>query len=142
MAPRSLLSLWEFKVRGEPRKNSRLFNKLILVNFLSDANKRFLYDVGAYDSDDDENGMGDFLNEMAVMMSQQNLMKMRRKALRNYRNCLKRCSKWTLIHSGRMVSRLRLVLLHLRSHLSVKVLAPTSRNLRYEFQRDDAGEYI
>ncbi|XVF27118.1 hypothetical protein REPUB_Repub14bG0079100 [Reevesia pubescens] len=37
---------------------------------LSDANKRFLYDVGAYDSDDDQNGMGDFLNEMAVMMSQ------------------------------------------------------------------------
>eukprot|EP00257_Ricinus_communis_P021408 XP_015580894.1 LOW QUALITY PROTEIN: dnaJ homolog subfamily B member 6-like [Ricinus communis] len=37
---------------------------------LSDANKRFLYDVGAYDSDDDENGMGDFLNEMAVMMNQ------------------------------------------------------------------------
>nr|XP_011467461.1 PREDICTED: dnaJ homolog subfamily B member 6 isoform X1 [Fragaria vesca subsp. vesca] len=37
---------------------------------LSDANKRFLYDVGAYESDDDENGMGDFLNEMAVMMSQ------------------------------------------------------------------------
>ncbi|XWS20021.1 hypothetical protein CRYUN_Cryun31cG0065800 [Craigia yunnanensis] len=37
---------------------------------LSDANKRIMYDVGAYDSDDDENGMGDFLNEMAVMMSQ------------------------------------------------------------------------
>ncbi|KAM5579622.1 dnaJ [Rosa sericea] len=37
---------------------------------LSDANKRFLYDVGAFESDDDENGMGDFLNEMAVMMSQ------------------------------------------------------------------------
>ncbi|KAI8529728.1 hypothetical protein RHMOL_Rhmol12G0247800 [Rhododendron molle] len=38
---------------------------------LSDANKRFLYDVGLYDNDDDdENGMGDFLNEMAVMMSQ------------------------------------------------------------------------
>jgi len=38
---------------------------------LSDSNKRFLYDVGVYDSDDDdENGMGDFLNEMAVMMSQ------------------------------------------------------------------------
>ncbi|GKV09754.1 hypothetical protein SLEP1_g21205 [Rubroshorea leprosula] len=37
---------------------------------LSDANKRFLYDVGAYDSDDDENGMGDFLNEMAIMMNQ------------------------------------------------------------------------
>ncbi|CAI0419262.1 unnamed protein product [Linum tenue] len=39
---------------------------------LSDANKRFLYDVGAYhsDDDDDEDGMGDFLNEMADMMSQ------------------------------------------------------------------------
>ncbi|MCD7454650.1 hypothetical protein HAX54_025543 [Datura stramonium] len=39
---------------------------------LSDPNKRFLYDVGVYDSgdDDDENGMGDFLNEMAAMMSQ------------------------------------------------------------------------
>ncbi|KAI9397716.1 hypothetical protein POPTR_003G070600v4 [Populus trichocarpa] len=37
---------------------------------LSDTNKRFLYDVGVDDSDDDENGMGDFLNEMAVMMSQ------------------------------------------------------------------------
>ncbi|KAF9689824.1 hypothetical protein SADUNF_Sadunf01G0132700 [Salix dunnii] len=37
---------------------------------LSDTNKRFLYDVGVYDSDDDENGMGGFMNEMAVMMSQ------------------------------------------------------------------------
>ncbi|KAJ1390760.1 DnaJ domain containing protein [Sesbania bispinosa] len=37
---------------------------------LSDANKRFLYDVGVYDSDDDQNGMGDFMNEMATMMSQ------------------------------------------------------------------------
>nr|XP_043637074.1 dnaJ homolog subfamily B member 6-like isoform X2 [Erigeron canadensis] len=39
---------------------------------LSNANKRFLYDVGVYDTDDDddENGMADFLNEMAVMMSQ------------------------------------------------------------------------
>ncbi|CAA0816155.1 Chaperone DnaJ-domain superfamily protein [Striga hermonthica] len=42
---------------------------------LSDANKRFLYDVGVYDcdDDDDEHGMGDFLNEMAAMMSQNNL---------------------------------------------------------------------
>ncbi|KAF4368887.1 hypothetical protein F8388_021499 [Cannabis sativa] len=37
---------------------------------LSDENKRFMYDVGVYDSDDDESGMGDFLSEMAVMMSQ------------------------------------------------------------------------
>ncbi|XP_057733352.1 uncharacterized protein LOC130948588 isoform X1 [Arachis stenosperma] len=37
---------------------------------LSDANKRLMYDVGVYDSDDDENGMGDFLNEMVTMMSQ------------------------------------------------------------------------
>ncbi|KAF5732094.1 hypothetical protein HS088_TW18G00783 [Tripterygium wilfordii] len=36
---------------------------------LSDSNKRFLYDVGSYDSDDDENGMGEFLSEMADMMN-------------------------------------------------------------------------
>lgn len=41
---------------------------------LSDPNKRFLYDVGVYDCEDeeDENGMGDFLNEMAGMMCQNN----------------------------------------------------------------------
>ncbi|GER53606.1 chaperone protein dnaJ [Striga asiatica] len=39
---------------------------------LSNADKRFLYDVGVYDSndDDDENGMGEFLNEMATLMTQ------------------------------------------------------------------------
>lgn len=38
---------------------------------LSDANKRLLYDVGVYDSDDDDdNGMGDFLTEMVAMMDQ------------------------------------------------------------------------
>ncbi|KAJ3699127.1 hypothetical protein LUZ61_002832 [Rhynchospora tenuis] len=38
---------------------------------LSDSSKRFLYDVGAYDSDDeDHDGMGEFLGEMAQMMSQ------------------------------------------------------------------------
>ncbi|XP_019058088.1 PREDICTED: uncharacterized protein LOC104814045 isoform X2 [Tarenaya hassleriana] len=39
---------------------------------LSDTNKRLLYDVGAYDSDDDDDelGMGDFLNEMLTMMDQ------------------------------------------------------------------------
>ncbi|XP_073010540.1 uncharacterized protein [Typha latifolia] len=37
---------------------------------LSDSNKRFLYDVGVYDSDDDNDGMADFLGEMAQMMSQ------------------------------------------------------------------------
>ncbi|XP_068660409.1 uncharacterized protein [Aristolochia californica] len=37
---------------------------------LSDASKRFLYDVGVYDNDDDEEGMGDFIGEMASMMSQ------------------------------------------------------------------------
>ncbi|WOK95826.1 hypothetical protein Cni_G04533 [Canna indica] len=38
---------------------------------LSDSNKRFLYDVGIYDNDDDndENGMGDFLGEIAQMMN-------------------------------------------------------------------------
>ncbi|KAL3528552.1 hypothetical protein ACH5RR_007874 [Cinchona calisaya] len=40
---------------------------------LSDTNKRFLYDVGVYDCNDDDeenNGMGEFLNEMLAMMSQ------------------------------------------------------------------------
>lgn len=37
---------------------------------LSNANKRFMYDVGVYESDDDENGMADFLSEMAVLMRQ------------------------------------------------------------------------
>ncbi|CAM0943654.1 unnamed protein product [Alopecurus aequalis] len=38
---------------------------------LSDANKRFLYDVGVYEEEEDEeSGMGDFLGEMAHMMSQ------------------------------------------------------------------------
>ncbi|XP_024971194.1 dnaJ homolog subfamily B member 7 isoform X2 [Cynara cardunculus var. scolymus] len=37
---------------------------------LSNTNKRFLYDVGVYDSDDDENGMADFMSEMAAMMRQ------------------------------------------------------------------------
>ncbi|KAF8730191.1 hypothetical protein HU200_017164 [Digitaria exilis] len=38
---------------------------------LSDANKRFLYDVGVYnDEDDEDSGMGDFIGEMAQMMSQ------------------------------------------------------------------------
>ncbi|KAJ1258409.1 hypothetical protein BS78_10G073500 [Paspalum vaginatum] len=38
---------------------------------LSDSNRRFLYDVGVYDSGDaDLSGMGDFLGEMADMMSQ------------------------------------------------------------------------
>uniref|UniRef100_A0A7N0RIK9 J domain-containing protein n=1 Tax=Kalanchoe fedtschenkoi TaxID=63787 RepID=A0A7N0RIK9_KALFE len=40
---------------------------------LSDSSKRFLYDLGVYDKeDDDENieGMSDFLSEMAAMMQQ------------------------------------------------------------------------
>ncbi|KAL6010524.1 hypothetical protein ACLOJK_000958 [Asimina triloba] len=51
----------------------RLCTFLLQLSFtvLSDADKRFLYDVGVYDSDDDdENDMGDFLGEMAAMMSQ------------------------------------------------------------------------
>uniref|UniRef100_A0A7N0UAL7 J domain-containing protein n=1 Tax=Kalanchoe fedtschenkoi TaxID=63787 RepID=A0A7N0UAL7_KALFE len=40
---------------------------------LSDSNKRFLYDVGLYQKDDDDEhmqDMGDFLSEMAAMVSQ------------------------------------------------------------------------
>jgi len=35
---------------------------------LSDENKRFMYDAGIYEDDDDDE-MGDFLNEMAVIMN-------------------------------------------------------------------------
>ncbi|KAI3933860.1 hypothetical protein MKX01_028186 [Papaver californicum] len=39
---------------------------------LSNANKRFMYDLGLYndDDDDDENDMGDFLGEMVDLMAQ------------------------------------------------------------------------
>ncbi|KAL3632094.1 hypothetical protein CASFOL_025078 [Castilleja foliolosa] len=37
---------------------------------LSNADKRILYDIGLYDSNDDDDGMGEFLNEMTTMMSQ------------------------------------------------------------------------
>lgn len=39
---------------------------------LSDANKRLMYDLGVYDRDDDDDniGMGDFLDEMAALMRQ------------------------------------------------------------------------
>ncbi|CAA7052456.1 unnamed protein product [Microthlaspi erraticum] len=37
---------------------------------LSNSNKRLLYDVGVYDSDDDETGMADFISEMVTLMAQ------------------------------------------------------------------------
>ncbi|KAL1559186.1 chaperone protein dnaJ 6-like [Salvia divinorum] len=54
----------------EAKKNFQDIQQAYSV--LSDANKRFLYDVGVYnsDDDDDENGMGDFLSEMAALMNQ------------------------------------------------------------------------
>ncbi|GAA0173533.1 hypothetical protein LIER_27126 [Lithospermum erythrorhizon] len=54
----------------EAKKNFQAIQEAYAV--LSDENKRFLYDVGVYDCDDDndENGMGDFLDEMAAMMNQ------------------------------------------------------------------------
>ncbi|XP_027125063.1 dnaJ homolog subfamily B member 7 isoform X2 [Coffea eugenioides] len=61
---------------GNPKRVEEAKKKFQAIqeaySVLSDANKRFLYDVGVYDCDDedDENGMGDFLNEMAAMMSQ------------------------------------------------------------------------
>ncbi|XP_043704631.1 dnaJ homolog subfamily B member 6-like [Telopea speciosissima] len=60
------------KHADEAKKNFQSIQEAYSV--LSDSNKRFLYDLGAYDDDDDddENGMGDFLGEMTVMMSQTN----------------------------------------------------------------------
>ncbi|XP_051135890.1 uncharacterized protein LOC127254690 [Andrographis paniculata] len=65
-----------FSASGNPNYVQEATRKFQAIqqaySVLSDANKRFLYDVGVYDSNDDadENGMGEFLNEMATMMSQ------------------------------------------------------------------------
>ncbi|XP_059639937.1 uncharacterized protein LOC132282322 [Cornus florida] len=56
------------KYEEEAKKKFQAIQEAYSV--LSDANKRFMYDVGVYDTDDDENGMGDFLDEMAAMMCQ------------------------------------------------------------------------
>ncbi|KAI4355390.1 hypothetical protein L6164_004170 [Bauhinia variegata] len=58
------------KVVEEAKKKFQAIQQAYSV--LSDENKRFLYDVGVYDSDDDENGMGEFLNEMVAMINQTN----------------------------------------------------------------------
>ncbi|XP_028763277.1 chaperone protein DnaJ-like isoform X1 [Neltuma alba] len=81
---------------------------------LSDANKRFLYDIGVYDSDDDDIGMGDFLNEMAAMMSQTKPNENGERALRSCNNCLKICFKVTLDVLEVTPTLLLLVLHHLR----------------------------
>ncbi|KAL5666602.1 hypothetical protein ACJX0J_026710, partial [Zea mays] len=98
MAPGQMLVLQQREAHGGsqgevPRDPGRLFRSKrnrssLLVNslrgalvlpshcscaVLSDANKRLLYDVGVYDDEDDEEsmqGMGDFIGEMAQMMSQ------------------------------------------------------------------------
>ncbi|KAH6793296.1 Chaperone DnaJ-domain superfamily protein [Perilla frutescens var. hirtella] len=65
-----------FSASGNPKYVDEAKKKFQTIqqaySVLSDTNKRFLYDVGVYDCNDDEdnNGMGDFLNEMATMMSQ------------------------------------------------------------------------
>lgn len=61
---------------GDPKHVEEAKKKFQVIqqaySVLSDANKRLLYDVGVYDSndDDDEIGMGEFLNEMVSMMNQ------------------------------------------------------------------------
>ncbi|KAL8171617.1 hypothetical protein V2J09_023421 [Rumex salicifolius] len=59
-----------FRLVEEAKKKFQAIQEAYSV--LSDHNKRFLYDVGMYDKEDDDNnnGMGDFLEEMATMMSQ------------------------------------------------------------------------
>lgn len=56
------------KFKEEANKKFQAIQEAYSV--LSDETKRFLYDVGVYDNDDDDNnhGMGEFLNEMAAMM--------------------------------------------------------------------------
>lgn len=65
-----------FSASGNPKYVDEANRKFQAIqqaySVLSDSNKRFLYDVGVYDCNDDEdnNGMGEFLNEMATMMTQ------------------------------------------------------------------------
>lgn len=55
------------KVAEESKKKFQAIQEAYSV--LSDENKRFLYDAGVYEDDDDDE-MGDFLDEMAVMMNE------------------------------------------------------------------------
>lgn len=67
--PDRCLASGNFKFVQEAKEKFQKIQEAYSV--LSDSNKRFLYDVGVYGSDDDENeGMGDFIGEMAQMMSQ------------------------------------------------------------------------
>ncbi|XP_057770738.1 uncharacterized protein LOC130990520 isoform X2 [Salvia miltiorrhiza] len=68
--PDRLSASGNLKYVDEAKKKFQAIQQAYSV--LSDSNKRFLYDVGVYDCNDDEdnNGMGEFLNEMATMMSQ------------------------------------------------------------------------
>ncbi|KAH9305756.1 hypothetical protein KI387_010160, partial [Taxus chinensis] len=54
------------KVAEESKKNFQAIQQAYSV--LSDDKKRFLYDAGVYE-DDDDNGMREFLDEMMVMMN-------------------------------------------------------------------------
>ncbi|CAD5179943.1 unnamed protein product [Musa acuminata subsp. malaccensis] len=68
--PDKCLASGNAQIVGEAKEKFQEIQKAYSV--LSDSNKRFLYDVGVYDNDDDndENGMGDFIGEMLEMMSQ------------------------------------------------------------------------
>ncbi|CAA0829457.1 Chaperone DnaJ-domain superfamily protein [Striga hermonthica] len=65
-----------FSASGDPNYLEEAKKKFQAIqqaySVLSNADKRFLYDVGVYDinDDDDEDGMGEFLNEMATLMTQ------------------------------------------------------------------------
>ncbi|KAL5698229.1 hypothetical protein ACHQM5_029296 [Ranunculus cassubicifolius] len=53
----------------ESKKNFQAIQEAYSV--LSDEGKRFMYDIGIYNADDDdENDMGDFLGELSAMMNQ------------------------------------------------------------------------
>lgn len=55
------------KVAEESKKKFQAIQEAYSV--LSDEKKRFLFDLGIYENDDDDE-MGDFLGEMAVMMNE------------------------------------------------------------------------
>ncbi|CAH2066923.1 unnamed protein product [Thlaspi arvense] len=74
LAYKNLVLKWHpdrFREEIEKDKANMKFQSIQRAySVLSDSNKRLLYDVGAYDSDDDETGMADFINEMVTLMAQ------------------------------------------------------------------------
>ncbi|GJR68638.1 DnaJ homolog subfamily B member 6-like isoform X3, partial [Tanacetum coccineum] len=64
-----LIAVWPLVLQKYVEEAKKKFQALQeAYSVLFDANKRFLYDVRIDDSDDDTDGMADFLSEMATII--------------------------------------------------------------------------